>query len=99
MGYLSAFDAAQVAELNQALEWHLTSNHYPPVSVDFVPACKQAIQTFVVAAGSTDNLGEDHVFKQLNETMVELPNGKFISVVELVDALHLDTFVDYLLNA
>lgn len=98
MGYLSAFDAAQVAELNQALEWHLTSNHYPPVSVDLIPACKQAIQTFVVAAGSTDNLGEDHVFKQLNETMVELPNGKFISVVELVDALHLDAFVDSILN-
>lgn len=99
MGYLSAFDAAQVAELNQALEWHLTSNHYPPVSVDFIPACKQAIQTFVVAAGSTENLGEDHIFKQLNETMVELPNGKFISVVELVEALHLDAFVDSLLNA
>ena len=98
MGYLSAFDAAQVAELNKALEWHLTSNHYPPVSVDLIPACKQAIQTFVVAAGSTDNLGEDHVFKQLNETMVELPNGKFISVVELVDALHLDAFVDSILN-
>ena len=59
---------------------------------------KQAIQTFVVAAGSTDNLGEDHVFEQLTETMVELPNGKFMSVVELVDALHLDAFVDSLLN-
>ena len=99
MGYLNASDAAQVAELNQALEWHLTSNHYPPVSVDFIPACKQAIQTFVVAAGSSDGLGEDHVFEQLNDTMVELPNGKFMSVVELVDALHLDAFVNSILNA
>lgn len=98
MGYLSAYDAAQVAELDQALEWHLTSNHYPPVSLDFVPACKQVIQTIVVAAGSRDTLGEDHVFEQLNETMVQLPNGKFMSVVELVNALHLDAFIDSILN-
>lgn len=98
MGYLGVFDAAQVAELDQALDWHLTSNHIPPVSLDFVPACKQAIKTFVIAAGSAESLGEDHVFDQLNQTMIDLPNGTRMSAVELVEILHLDTFVDAILN-
>jgi hypothetical protein len=98
MGYTNAYDAAQYAELEQALEWHLTSNHYPPVSVEFVPACKQAIQTFVVAASSTELLTEDHVFDQLCKTYVELPNGKNMSVVDIVEQLHLDAFVDQILN-
>lgn len=98
MGYLGAFDAAQVSELDQALDWHLTSNHYPPVSLEFKPACKQAIQTFVVAAGSADSLGEDHVYDQLSRTMIDLPNGTRMSAVELVEVLHLDAFVDAILN-
>lgn len=98
MGYLSAYGAAQHAELEQALEWHLTSNHYPPVSLELIPACKQAIQTFVVAAGSTELLTEDHVFDQLCQTFVELPNGVRMSVVDIVEQLHLDAFVDQILN-
>lgn len=96
MGYLSAFDAAQYGELEQALAWHLTSNHYPPVSVEFIPVCKQAIQTFVIAAGSTESLTEDHVFDQLRQTFVQLPNGIRMSVVDVVEQLHLDAFIDVL---
>jgi hypothetical protein len=98
VGYLNAYGAAQHAELEQALIWHLTANHYPPVSTEFVPACKQAIQTFVVAAGSVDTKGEDGVFQQLCDTYVDLPNGNRVSVVEVVEQLHLDAFVDQILN-
>lgn len=98
MGYLNAYGAAQHAELEQALAWHLTANHYPPVSTEFIPACKQAIQTFVIAAGSAESKGEDHLFEQLCNTYVDLPNGKRMSVVDIVEKLHLDAFVDFILN-
>jgi len=98
MGYISAYGAAQHAELDQALSWHLTSNHYPPVSTELIPVCKQAIQTFVVAAGSTELLTEDRVFEQLSQTFLELPNGARMSVVDIVEQLHLDAFVDQILN-
>lgn len=98
MGYLNAYGAAQHAQLEQALAWHLTANHYPPVSIDFIPACKQAIQTFVIAAGSTELKGEDHVYQQLCNTYVDLPNGNRMSVVEVVEGLHLDAFVDFMFD-
>lgn len=101
MGYLTALDAAALADAgtlisyDMALELHLTSNHYPPVPRDFVPACKQAIQTFIIAARSSEEHGEETVYEQLTESMVELPNGKMMSVIDIVEALHLEAFIDY----
>ena len=46
--------------LPRALEYHLQCNHYPPVSLDFVPVCLAAIQ-------AADN--EDA------EQLVDLPEG------------------------
>lgn len=82
--------------LEQAIEAHLSGNFYPPLSAEWVPACKQAIQTFAVASSAALGLGEDEVFEQLNKTFVDLPGGIRVSVVEIVNELHLDSFIDAL---
>lgn len=101
MGYMSAYDAASLADagelmdFNQALELHLASNHYPPVPVTFVPACKQAINTMIIASHAAEKLGQEVVFEQLSKTMIEIPNGTSMTVLEIVEALHLEAFIDY----
>ena len=101
MGYLSAYDAASLADagdlmdLNQALELHLVSNLYPPVPATLVPACKQAINTMIIASQAVENLGEESIFEQLSNTMIEIPNGVSMNVLELVEALHLEAFIDF----
>ena len=44
MGRLMAEEMAEVLDIDSALAWHLTSNHYPPVPVIMVEPCKEAIQ-------------------------------------------------------
>jgi hypothetical protein len=43
MGALRAMDIADSFGLEQGIELHLTSNHYPPVPVEMVPTCIEAI--------------------------------------------------------
>lgn len=79
MGRIQAEEMRKWLEFDVALEWHLTSNHYPPVSTTFIPACKEAIE---------------HGNMQDWEYMIKLPNGKEVSVGEIIEGLHLDTFLD-----
>ena len=101
MGYTSAYDAASLADagelmdLNQALELHLVSNLYPPVPATLVPACKQAINTMIIASQAVEKLGEESIFQQLSKTMIEIPNGTSMNVLEIVEALHLEAFIDF----
>jgi len=101
MGYASAYDAAALADagelmdLNQALELHLVSNLYPPVPATLVPACKQAINTMIIASQAVEKLGEESIFQQLSKTMIEIPNGTSMNVLEIVEALHLEAFIDF----
>lgn len=44
MGYTGALDFASLAGREQALIWHLQSNHYPPVPVSMVGPCIEAIE-------------------------------------------------------
>lgn len=49
MGYTSATDISELlGDINraQALSWHLTSNHYPPVPDFMVPVCEAAIDAW-----------------------------------------------------
>ncbi len=43
MGYSSAVDMRNWLAEDQALRWHLQSNHYPPISEVFLPAAKEAL--------------------------------------------------------
>jgi hypothetical protein len=44
MGSLQAQEMAEMLDIDSALAWHLQSNHYPPVPLTMVEACKEAIQ-------------------------------------------------------
>jgi hypothetical protein len=85
MGYMSALDMKDHAPLNQALEWHLRGNHYPPLPTALVGACKRAIRR--AKAG------------RWNER-VRLPKGMswrgkyMMAVGEIVGACHLDAFLE-----
>lgn len=88
MGATQAHElAAEVGEgvpLQVALAWHLESNHFPPISRDWIPAAERAIE--LASAGIWD---ED----------IERPEGYATpdqptnSVYELVEGLHLDPFI------
>ena len=83
MGNLQASEFSNLVEqgsiqLDQALTWHLRGNHYPPVHLDFLPAAKRAIE-----------LANENDFT----TEIELPNGKILTVGEIVIGLHLDSFI------
>lgn len=86
----SAF-AEQVSEgaidIDFALSWHLSSNHYPPVPSVFLPTCKAAI---VAVEG----------FEPYQ--LVELPDGiewkdgrAEVEAWRIVESFHLDAFIDY----
>ena len=43
MGAMRAMDIAENFDLEKGIELHLTSNHYPPIPVEMVPVCIDAI--------------------------------------------------------
>ena len=55
MGALQAMDIAENFDLETGIELHLTSNHYPPVAIEMVPVCIDAIDA-VNSEGDWDKL-------------------------------------------
>ncbi len=80
MGNLAAVDMVAHASFEQALTWHLTGNHYPPIHKDFHAPAKQAIE-----------LANEGDFN----TVITLPNGKDLTVSAIINGLHLEPFVDF----
>ena len=84
MGYRTALEFKELADegaisLERALEYHLTANCYPPVHPAFIPVAVMAI----------------HYYKDGDyDTIIALPNGKALTVYQIVEGLHLDAFVD-----
>jgi len=68
-----------------ALQWHLTSNHYPPIPEAFVPVAQDAIEKI--------NLDE-------GDDLVVLPDGCTINgqsalpAYEIARLMHLDSFIE-----
>jgi hypothetical protein len=90
MGSVNAYGMAEavedgMVELRQALSWHLTSNHYPPVPLSMLDACVLAIE--YVQEGEPD-------------TNISLPEGilwrgqQTAPAWAVVDAHHLEAFID-----
>lgn len=71
---------AEGVEQDRALEIHLLYNHYPPVSTDFIPACKEAIENAECEKWDAE---------------IVLPNGKIVSAQQVIEGLHLDAFLEY----
>mgnify|MGYP007078398212 FL=1 len=46
MGSLQATEMAELMPMEQALEWHLRSNHFPPVPSSMVKPCLEAIDAY-----------------------------------------------------
>lgn len=71
--------------LDTALLWHLTSNHYPPIPTAMIPIAKQAIENA--------HLG-------MWDKHIEFPEGWKVngltemSVSKIVEIMHLDAFID-----
>lgn len=78
MGMADAVGDGAVS-LDSALYWHLTSNHFPPISASFIPAAKQAIEW------ANDGLWEQ---------AIELPDGRLLTVATIVEGMHLEAFLD-----
>jgi len=84
MGNLALRDMLENTELRQALSWHLTSNHFPPVPDIMIDPCLEAIRNAV--DGEWDKL-------------VSLPEGvgyKGLTVAPteaIIDQHHLHSFL------
>lgn len=85
MGYLHALEMANRTRLDQALHWHLTANHYPPLPVTMIGPCKRAIRK--AKRGNWDS-------------RVRLPEGvrfrgsKLAPVHAVIEAHHLHAFLE-----
>jgi len=80
MGYVALVDMLDIATYNEALNWHLTSNHFPPIPRDFFPSIKQAIEA---------------VRNDESDFLITLPNACTLEAGEIVQRLHLEPFVYY----
>lgn len=84
MGSSQAVEYANM-DLDQGLAIHLTSNHYPPVPVSMIDACKAAINAY---------------WEEEYDRKVDLPEGiswkgeKSAPARAIVEAHHLDAWVD-----
>lgn len=85
MGHLQAQEMKDALGLDQALSWHLQSNHYPPVSLSMLPICKEAIEHA--------NTGDW-------DTLLKLPKGVSFRgspkapVSAIIEQHHLNTFLE-----
>ena len=68
-------------DLDTLLMIHLTGNHYPPVSADFIPVCKEAIK-------------HCNSIRSKYTKIITMPNGIKKTAWEIVDGLHLECFID-----
>lgn len=84
MGSLQATEMAELTDIDTALTWHLRVNHYPPIPLEMVAVCKEAIELC--------NEG-------LENNTVDLPlgtryrNDTFAPAWAIVDAHHLDPWI------
>lgn len=44
MGSIQAAEMAEMLSIEDAIAWHLRSNHFPPIPLSMVPVCIEAIE-------------------------------------------------------
>lgn len=79
MGYFSAFEMRRHLPEEDALIWHLQYNHYPPISLAFLHAVREALTA--VREGDFDR-------------PIELPSKSRVRAAAIVEQLHLEAFLD-----
>lgn len=83
MGRQQAEEMVTLLKEDQALQWHLQYNHYPPIDLAFVPIAQKAIEL---------------AKKENWEEVIKMPNGKSLTVVKIIEGMHLETFLEELSN-
>ncbi len=78
MGANNLTGMLEVSTREQALRWHLQSNCFPPVSLDFIGIAEQAIA---------------NAFDGEWDTEILMPNGRTLTVLAIVEGLHLEPFL------
>jgi hypothetical protein len=88
MSYTGTRAMAERVPFMQALEWHLQYNCYPPVSLEWMPAAEAAIDKVV------ESIEGDADAHHMDEVTVTGPDGSEYRAWYLLEALHLEAFVD-----
>lgn len=88
MGRMQTLEMGHFADnLDQALRWHLRSNHYPPLPMDLLPVAKKAIEIANEAIATED--------EDLWQTLIYVPTAdKKLSISRIIEGMHLDSFLD-----
>ncbi len=89
MGHAGAAGFAEQVALNnirleQALSWHLSGNHYPPLPGELIPVAKAAIEKA--------NEGEWD-FEIPMPDNIDFRDQRTVSVALAVETMHLDAFI------
>ena len=93
MGHLAAIDMVEHAGHRQALVWHLTSNHYPPISAELVPFAERAIE--LAQEERWDEVVEITFRGNPEARLTDARTGAEATAGDLVESWHLDAFLDY----
>jgi hypothetical protein len=78
MGFMSALDMRNFLAEERALEWHLQSNHYPPINLVFMDTARKAL-----AAARDEEWDKE----------IEMPNGLVKTAAQIVEDMHLEAFL------
>lgn len=85
MGRMGIESMLEVAKVEQAMVWHLRSNHYPPIPMSMVHPCLRAVEYA--------NAGEWNKRVRLPEGMTFKGKYKTAPVRDIVEAHHLEAFL------
>lgn len=93
MGYFTALDLADNFDLEVGLRHHITSNHYPPLPVEYVDIAQKAINLYnsTVDCDYLVELPQDlNPLPRNVQWIDDLPHA---TVGTLIDILHLDSWL------
>jgi hypothetical protein len=85
MGSLQAAEMAEMLTMEDAIAWHLQSNHYPPVPLSMVVPCIEAI----------NNALEGNWFKPvLLPVGSRYKNSRYAPSSAIIEQHHLDAWLE-----
>ena len=89
MGYNTAVDLSENLDLETSLRMHLRGNHYPPVPVEMVPICIEAIEL------AKEELWDEEIQMPLiNDFQVMYKNRQTAPVWAIIEQHHLQAWLE-----
>ncbi len=84
MGSLPAQEMSDLLPMDQAVEWHLTGNHFPPISTAMVQPAIEAI----------DACNEEDYERLIITPFDHVTYGTQVPAHVIVEALHLEFWIE-----